>query len=42
MQHYFILNDRHEPVEVDLLTFCKSDKSIADSHRGRCLPVPSK
>jgi hypothetical protein len=24
------------------LTFCKSDKSIADSHRGRCLPVPSK
>ncbi|UEP49673.1 hypothetical protein LMA00_07970 [Burkholderia ambifaria] len=31
MQHYFILNDQHEPVEVDLLTFCKSDKSIADT-----------
>ncbi|NIF43500.1 hypothetical protein F3J14_21940 [Burkholderia sp. Tr-862] len=31
MLHYFILNDPHEPVEVDLLTFCKSDKRIADT-----------
>lgn len=23
MEHYFILNDRHEPVEVDLETYCK-------------------
>ncbi|WP_176322389.1 hypothetical protein [Burkholderia vietnamiensis] len=31
MQHYFILNDRREPVEVDLTTFCKWDDEIADT-----------
>ncbi|KVD23172.1 hypothetical protein WI81_02570 [Burkholderia ubonensis] len=31
MLHYFILNDRHEPVEVDLATFCQFDRDIADT-----------
>ncbi|HDR8929690.1 hypothetical protein [Burkholderia vietnamiensis] len=31
MQHYFILNAQHEPVEVDLGTFCAFDKNIADT-----------
>ncbi|RQZ18156.1 hypothetical protein DIE15_08495 [Burkholderia sp. Bp9031] len=31
MQHYFILNDQHEPVEVDLPTYCQSNSNIADT-----------
>ncbi|MBG0871897.1 hypothetical protein H0X91_18165 [Burkholderia sp. 9777_1386] len=31
MQHYFILNDQHDPVEVDLETFSKWDDNIADT-----------
>ncbi|HEF4739396.1 TPA: hypothetical protein SLZ45_003344 [Burkholderia multivorans] len=31
MQHYFILNDQHEPVEVDLETSSKWDANIADT-----------
>jgi len=31
MQHYFILNDRREPVEVDLTTYCKWDDEVADT-----------
>lgn len=32
MEHYFILNDRHEPVEVDLETFCKCrNRDIGDT-----------
>ncbi|MGY4832242.1 hypothetical protein [Burkholderia pyrrocinia] len=31
MDRYFILNAQHEPVEVDLPTFCAFDKNIADT-----------
>ncbi|MBR8243892.1 hypothetical protein [Burkholderia multivorans] len=31
MQHYFILNDKKEPVEVHLETFSKWDKDIGDT-----------
>ncbi|KWI50257.1 hypothetical protein WT72_24085 [Burkholderia pseudomultivorans] len=31
MQHYFILNDNKEPVEVDLETFSKWDDYIGDT-----------
>lgn len=30
MQHYFILGDRHEPVEVDLETFSKWTAAVID------------